>query len=179
MIAKLLLPGVIFAVGCRHAAPPPPVVEVPEPTLPVEAPWVGTRAAVQAALDSGHFATADSLLGGFVQSEAGTADANEAAFWRAMLRADTRNPSFSPATARAALEEYMAMEGAQRRADAAVMLRLLAISDSLRAAQASQRAAAEARDRARDEELQRLRDDLQRTQAELDRIKRRLGPPKP
>jgi hypothetical protein len=59
------------------------------------------------------------------------------------------------------------------------MLRLLTLSDSLRAAQASQRAATEARDRAREEELLKLRDDLQRTQAELDRIKRRLGAPKP
>jgi molecular chaperone GrpE (heat shock protein) len=45
--------------------------------------------------------------------------------------------------------------------------------------QAAQRSSAEARDRARDEEVQKLRDDLQRTQAELDRIKKRLGSPKP
>ena len=59
------------------------------------------------------------------------------------------------------------------------MLRLLSMSDSLRAVQATQRTATEARDKARDEEMQRLRDELARTQAELDRIKRRLGPPKP
>ena len=59
------------------------------------------------------------------------------------------------------------------------MLRLLTLSDSLRSVQATQKIATDARDKARDEELQRLRDDLARTQAELDRIKRRLGPPKP
>jgi hypothetical protein len=179
VIARLLIPVVMFATSCRHASPPPPVVEVPAPTLPVEPPWVSTRAAVQAAVDSGQFAMADSILTGFVQSEAGTADAGEAVFWRAMLRADPRNPAFSPASARAALEEYASSENPHRRNETTVMLRLLSLSDSLRASQANQRSAMELRDRARDEETQRLRDELARTQAELDRIKRRLGPPKP
>jgi len=96
-----------------------------------------------------------------------------------MLRADPRNPAFTPAGARAALEELVAASSGDRRTEVQVLLRLLALSDSLRASQTAQRAATEVRDRARDEELQRLRDDLARTQAELDRIKRRLGPPKP
>jgi len=172
---------VAFAAGCHHHTPPPQrVVEVPmESPPPVEPPWVGTLAAVEAAIDSGHFSSADSILAEFERTQAGTPDANESSFWRAMLRADPRNPAFAPADARAALESYLANEGARRRTEASVMLRLLAISDSLRAALASQRTASEARDKARDEELQKLRDELQRTQAELDRIKRRLGSPKP
>lgn len=167
---------VAVTVGaCRRPAPPPQVVEVPVPSMPVEAPWVRTRDSVQVAVDGGRFAAADSILDAFVRAEAGTPDASEAAFWRALLAADPRNPSYSPAAARAALETYAATEGASRRIDAGVLLRLLAISDSLRTAQANQRAAAEVRDRARDEELQRLRDELARTQAELERIKRRLG----
>ena len=166
-------------VGCRRPAPPAPVVEVPAPVLPVESPWPRTRDEVRLAIDSARFAVADSVLSAFIAAEAGSADASEAAFLRAVIVADPRNPAFSPATARAALEGYAASEGAVRRADATVMLRLLFISDSLRAAQASQRAAAESRDRARDEEVTRLRDELARTQAELDRIKRRLSPPKP
>jgi hypothetical protein len=134
---------------------------------------------VQLAVDSARFGVADSILSAFLLAEAGTSDANEAAFWRAMLRADPRNPVFTPALARAALEEYLALEGASRRTEAAVFLRQLAVSDSLRTAQANQRTAAEQRERVRDEEIQRLRDELQRTQAELDRIKRRLGAPKP
>jgi hypothetical protein len=140
---------------------------------------VGTLAAVQTAVDAGRFATADSILAAFQQSQAGTRDASESAFWRVMLRADPRNPAFSPPDARASLEAYIDSDSAIRRTEAAVMLRLLAVADSLRAAQTAQRSATEARDRARDDELQKLRDELQKTQAELDRIKRRLGPLKP
>jgi len=96
-----------------------------------------------------------------------------------MLRADPRNPAFAAADARAALDAYLATPNPRRRTEAAVMLRMLALSDSIRALHTAQRSAAEARDRAREDEMQKLRDDLQRTQAELDRIKRRLGSPKP
>jgi hypothetical protein len=149
------------------------------PPLPVESPWVGTLAAVRSAVDSGQFAAADSILVAFDRSEPDSPDASESAFWRAMLRADPRNPAFAPAEARAALEAYLASPNPRRQTEASVMLRMLALSDSLRAAQAAHRTAADARDRAREEEMQKLRDDLQRTQAELDRIKRRLGSPKP
>ena len=140
---------------------------------------MATLAAVRVAVDSGRFSAADSMLTEFERSEPGTRDSSESAFWRAMLRADPRNPAFTPASARAALQEYLASSAADRRTDAEVLLRLLDLSDSLRTAQATQRTATELRDRTRDEELQKLRDELQRTQAELDRIKRRLGPPKP
>ena len=180
LAVRFVLAAGLLAGGCRQPAPAPQVVEVPAPTpVPVEPPWIRTREAVQAAVDSGRFAVADSILAAFVQVEAGSDDASEAAFWRALLRADPKNPAFSTASARVALEEYAAGEGARRRIDAAVVLRLLSLGDSLRAAQASQRAASELRDRARDEELQKLKEELARTQAELDRIKRRLGPPKP
>ena len=140
---------------------------------------MATLAAVRVAVDSGRFSVADSMLTEFERSEPGTRDSSESAFWRAMLRADPRNPAFTPASARAALQEYLASSEADRRTDAEVLLRLLDLSDSLRTAQATQRTATELRDRTRDEELQKLREELQRTQGELDRIKRRLGPPKP
>jgi hypothetical protein len=157
-----------------------PIVEVPTPVIPAEPPWPGTLAAVLAAADAGRFAAADSILHAFGQSEAGTPEAGEAAFWRVLLRADPRNPEFTPADARAALDAYLGSQpGPMRRTEAAVLLGFLATADSLRAAQTNFRAAAESRDRARDEELQKVRDELQRTQAELDRIKRRLASPKP
>ena len=180
MSARTLLVMLVLASGCHRSAPPAaPVVEVPVPTLPPEPPWIATFAAMQMALDSGRFAAADSILATFEQTEATARDSSETAFWRAMVKADPRNPTFSPATARAALEAYAASDNSQHQNEVAMMLRLLTLSDSLRAAQATQRTATDARDKARDEELLRLRDDLARTQAELDRIKRRLGPPKP
>lgn len=170
----------LLAIGaCHRPPPPPPVIEVPAPTVVEEPPWVGTLAAVRAAVDAGRFAAADSILASFERTEAGSADVAESTFWRALLRADPRNPDFTPANARAALEAYLRDEGARHRAEAGAILRLLVIADSLRAAQASQRSAFEQRDRARDAELEKLRDELQRTQAELDRIKRRLAPVKP
>jgi hypothetical protein len=155
------------------------VVQLPVPTLPVESPWVGTLAMVQTAVDSGQFTTADSMLVEFEKSDAELMERRESEFWRAMLRADPRNPAFAPAAARAALEAFAAGSPPHRQTETEVMLRLLAVSDSLRATQASQRTAAEQRERLREEEVQKLRDELARTQAELDRIKRRLGPPKP
>jgi hypothetical protein len=169
----------LLVLACRHRAPVLPAAPIPVPSLPTEAPWVGTLIAARAAADSGRFATADSILSAFEQAETSSPDVSESAFWRAMLRADPRNPAFSPTEARAALEAYLTTPDAQRRTEATVMLRMLALSDSLRSALAAQKFASDARDRTRDEELQKLRDDLQRTQAELDRIKRRLGPPRP
>ena len=163
----------------RPAAPPPAVQQVTLPSLPAESPWVGTLATAQAAVDSGRFATADTILAAFERSEPDSPDASESAFWRAMLRADPRNPAFAPADARAALDAYLVTPNPRRRTEATVMLRMLALADSIRALHTAQRSAAETRDRAREEEMQKLRDDLQRTQAELDRIKRRLGSPKP
>ena len=149
------------------------------PTLPAEPPWLATFAAVQAAVDSGRFSAADSILAEFDRTEATARDSSESAFWRALLKSDPRNPAFTPAGARAALEAYAATDHSRHQTEVAVLLRLLTASDSLRALQSTQRTATEARDKARDEEMQRLRDDLARTQAELDRIKRRLAPPKP
>ena len=171
--------ALLLVLGCRRQAPALPTLPVPVPSLPTEAPWVATLAAARMAADSGHFTVADSILAAFEQSEPSASEVSESAFWRAMLRADPRNPAFTPADARAALAAYLTTPEPRRRIEAGVMLRLLAVSDSLRAAQASQKSASDARDRAREDELQKLRDELQRTQAELDRIKRRLGPPKP
>ena len=176
MIVRHLAALLLVGAGCRHkAAAPPPKIEVPVPTLPVEPPWVATAAAARAAMDRGQFAAADSILAAFERAEPDSPDSSESAFWRVMVRADPRNPAFSPADARAAIEGYLANPGSRRRTEASVMLHMLALSDSLRVAQATQRSAAEARDRAREDEMQKLRDDLQRAQAELDRIKRRLG----
>jgi hypothetical protein len=174
--------GLLVLASCQHrrpAAPPPAAETVAVPSPPPEPPWARTAAAVQAAVDSGQFSTADSILAAFELVERDSPDASESAFWRAMLRADPRNPAFEPAEARRSIEAYLAAPNPRRRTEAGVMLRMLELSDSLRTAQVAQRSAAEARDRARDEEVQKLRDDLQRTQAELDRIKRRLGSPKP
>ena len=179
----------IFAFGvaatafcaCRRATPPQPVVEVvlPEPPRTIVSPWDGTIDAVRAALDSGRYAHADSLLASFATLYPGTVEADESTFWRALLRTDPANSTSTTADGINALDAYLATERAPRRIEAVVLRRLLAITDSLRTAQAQARAATEQRDKTRDEELNRLKEELQRTQAELERIKRRLGTPRP
>ena len=179
MNVRRLIAGLLVLASCHHprrpAAPPPAADTVPVPSPPPEPPWGQTVAAVRAAANSGQFSTADSILAAFDRSHPESPDVTESAFWRAMLRADPRNPAFEPDSARRGLEAYLASPNPRRRTEAGVMLKMLELSDSLRAAQATQRSAAEARDHAQVEEIQKLRDDLQRTQAELDRIKRRLG----
>ena len=179
MNVRRLAAGLLVLASCHHpprpAAPPPAADTVTVPSPPSEPPWARTVEAVRAAADSGHFSTADSILAAFDRSHPDSPDVTESAFWRAMLRADPRNPAFEPDSARGGIEGYLASPNPRRRTEAGVMLKMLELSDSLRAAQATQRSTAEARDRAQEEEIQKLRDDLQRTQAELDRIKRRLG----
>lgn len=175
---------VLVLASCHHRRPAAPAlvadtVAPAVPSPPPERPWPRTLALVQAAADSGRFSTADSILAAFERAERDSPDIAESAFWRAMLRADPRNPAFHPEEARRGIEAYLAAPSAHRRTEANVMLRLLELSDSLRAVQAAQRSAADTRDHAQEEEIQKLREDLQRTQAELERIKRRLGPPKP
>ena len=182
MNVRQLSAGLLVLASCHHprpAAAPPAVDTVAVPSPPPEPPWTRTVTAVRAAVDSGRFSTADSILAAFEVTERDSPDATESAFWRAMLRADPRNPAFDPEEARRGIAAYLASPNPHRRTEAGVMLRMVELSDSLRAAQATQRSAAEARDHAQEEEIQKLRDDLQRTQAELDRIKRRLGSPKP
>ena len=135
--------------------------------------------AVRAAVDRGHYRAADSILASFASLYPGTPEADETAFWRALLRADPAVPTDSVAQVIAALDAYLTSERAPHRVEAAVVRRLLALVDSLRTVNAAQRTAAEAKDKAREEELTRLRDELQRSQAELERIKRRLGTPRP
>jgi hypothetical protein len=181
---RRLTAGLLVLASCHHprrpaARPPAAADTVAVPSPPPEPPWARTVAAVRAAADSGRFSTADSILAAFDRSHPESPDVTESAFWRAMLRADPRNPAFEADSARRGIEAYLASPNPRRRTEAGVMLKMLELSDSLRAAQATQRSSAEARDHAQEEEIQKLRDDLQRTQAELDRIKRRLGSPKP
>ncbi len=135
----------LAAVAGCHQQPAllPPVVEVTTPELPPEPPWPGTLALVLTAIDSGRFTAADSILTTFEQSEVDTPAVRESSFWRALIRADPRNPAFSPAGAKVALEAYVAASNGAHRAEATVLLRHLAISDSLRVTQAAARAAAE------------------------------------
>ena len=137
MNARTLVLLFVLAAACAKPPRPPPVVDVPVPELPPEPPWPRTLSTVLGAVEARRFDVADSILAAFEQSEAGTTAADESAFWRALLQTDPRNPAFSPSNARSALEAYLATPFPTRRTEASVLLRLLTVSDSLRAANAA------------------------------------------
>jgi hypothetical protein len=132
---RRLTAGLLVLASCHHrrpAAPAPAAATVAVPSPPPEPPWARTAAAVQAAVDSGQFSTADSILAAFELVERDTPDASESAFWRAMLRADPRNPAFEPGRGSprhrgvSRRAESAASDGGRRDAENAGALRLAA-----------------------------------------------------
>jgi hypothetical protein len=169
-------------MGCGGPAPSP----IPTPWPSEITSWDSVHAAALRLAREGDPFTADSLLTAFAGQYAGTPEAGESLYWRALLRLDPDNPAAGPRDALAAVDAYLALGADQPRYDEALVLRRIASTlDSLRQprvvvsptplADADTTAAV----RARDEEIKRLREELQRTQAELERIRRRLGNPRP
>ena len=172
------------AVACHRAAAPAPVAAVAAPVEvalpPALSEWPTTLADAQRAHDAGNFDEADQVLQRYGLKYAGTAEGAESDFWRAVLKAD---PAWASPSAReriALFEAYLsAGSAAPHHTEALVFRRLLDAMDSTRAAIATLRTAADTRQRAREDEIKKLSDDLDRTMAELERIKKRLAPVKP
>ena len=151
--------------------------------------WADTWVRTRQAADSGRWADADSLLAAFVRSYPRAPEAAEATWWRALYLLDPANPHGAPRESARLLEHYLATGGDLRHASEATTLHRTALAlDSVgsaaQAAAAAATAAAEstkavtaAREKQSAEELQKAKDELARTQAELDRIKKRLAKP--
>lgn len=183
-LATILATLALTAGACRRAAPPPAPVVVESPHAVAERAWASTRDSVTAMQQRGEAAPADSLLTEFRAHFAGTPAATAALFWRALLRADPANALNAPRAADADLAAYQAVEDAPPlHVPAGIVRRLLAQNDSLRQVVGATRAAAALlipRDslKPRDEEIARLRTELEQARAELDRVRRRLAPPR-
>ena len=166
--------------ACRTNNPPPSVPVVEAPPAPAISPWPGVFATVRQAVDSGRYADAERTLAEFSVAHAGTVEATESDFWRAVLKADPANRDATTRDAIAALDAYLAGgETMSRFLEASLLRRSLVTIDSLRSAAFAARTAAEARDKLRDEEMLKLTDSLTATKTELDRIRRRLTSPRP
>lgn len=182
--------------ACARAAPAP----VPAPPAPPTSSQAADAlppvlARVREAVDRRRYATADSLLGAFRLRFPGTVASAEVLYWRGLLRLDPENPATSTRDGLADLEAYRSGGALNERVlEATVLRRLVLQADSLRAAIAYERSAAATapmpaaaappsawRDtvRVRDEELTRMRTELETTRAELERLRRRLAPPRP
>jgi len=66
-----------------------------------------------------------------------------------------------------------------RYEEAVILRRMVETIDSTRSVIVAVRAAADARDRAKNDEVRRLSDELEKTVAELERVRRRLVPKPP
>ncbi|MFN8670337.1 MAG: hypothetical protein U0164_24370 [Gemmatimonadaceae bacterium] len=174
--AWLVLP--LLAVACQRPAPPPPVVATIAPVAaPPISPWPGTLANALRAAEVGKFDDAEGILSQFSVEHAGTPDGAESDFWRALLKTDPNNRKATPRESMALYDAYLSGGPSMTRyAEAQMLRRFVEVLDSTRTLVATMRASYESRDKGRDDEIRRLNDALDRTTAELERIKRRLTP---
>jgi hypothetical protein len=180
--------------ACAHANahPTPAIIAAQE--------WTNDLAETRRAATDGRFDTADSLLADYAAKHAGTVEALETAYWRAMLKMDPGNPHPSLTSAMTLLDGYLAdVRPHEHAAEAATLRRLAAQLDVLNRltanmaiasrgavepgvqgkAPASAGSAGAADQVATDAEMKRLKDELAKANAELDRIKKRLATPPP
>jgi hypothetical protein len=174
VVVGLMVAGLV--AGCARPAAAPPLQQAPPPAPPPISAWPGTLAMAGRAAEQGKYAEADAILAKYALDHAGSADGTEADFWRALLRLDPFNTRATLRDAITALDSYLnAGPASARYAEARILRRLLESIDSSRAQLVVARAAADSRDRTRDEEIKKLGDELDKTMAELDRIRRRLA----
>ena len=169
--------SVVGFASCSHRQPrkvvPPPEVVIPPPPAPP--PWDLTLDSVRTFVSARQYADADRTLAAVAVAHAGTPEAAESDFWRALLLADPLNADASPREAIASLDAYIARgSGAPRYLEALALKRLVASSDTLRASLTASRLLADQRDKARIDELAKRQLELDSVKTELDRIKRRL-----
>jgi hypothetical protein len=185
-VRRLLLAGLMIAgTACASTTS----VRRTMPTSARE--WLAALTSAKTAASAGRYDAADRTLYNFAQLYAGAPEAREVAYWRAVFRLDPANRSASTRAAVEQLDVYLADSASALHVTEAVVLRRLALSlDSLsqnRIVTTRQPAtaelapddvaAAQERQQVLQKEIQRLKDSLERSTAELERIKKRLAPP--
>lgn len=167
----------LLASACvRHARPVIPVMA---------SEWASTLATAHAAALSGNHHEADRTLADFARVHGGTPEAREAEYWRGLFKLDPANRRRSAAGALTHLDFYLAdttallhlTEGRALRGLAATLDslgRAVTVATSTQSALAADTAATP-REQEMAKEIQRLKEQLDKTNAELERIKRRLA----
>lgn len=170
--------GLALLTACASGRTPPP----PQPPAP-ESAWTATLDDVKQLIAQGAYARADSTLVAFSTAHLGTPPANEALFWRALVRLDPANDSASPRDALLAIDSYLAGGAKLPHFQEALVLRRTAsllertripVVTTMVLPTPAPDDTAHARVMA--DSLKMLRDSLARTQAELERIRRRIRP---
>jgi len=174
--------GLLIALACGRRAPvplPTPVdTTLDIPTVNDVSQWPAILRQAQQAAESGDYQAADRLLSTYGVSHQHSPEGAEADFFRALFKSDPANHSTSIREQLSAFDTYLTGGAAlPRYGEALVLRRLLESSDSLRSLVDAVRTSQEARNKVKDDEIRRLADVLERTTAELNRIKRRLAKP--
>ena len=181
--------GALILLAVAGCTPAPGVDASPVPAPPPAATaWDAAVDTVRSLVDAGRYAEADSTLGAFEIRHAGAPQSAEARYWRALVRLDPANPDGTPRSVLAAIDAYLAGGVAQPRYTEALVLRRVA-SAQLAPSQLSPPVGADSvappvapeveRLRVAEDSIRALRAELERTQAELDRIRRRIRPSPP
>jgi hypothetical protein len=180
---RLILLGAALAIGCAHPHADPPA--------PVDSQWTATLDSAQRLAADSQFARADTLLATFAQGAPQSAGAQEVEFWRGVFLLEPANKHGSVRDAASAFDDYLAKPGPlSHRAEATVMRRAAHQLDSLRQSRSMDSVPAmnlvvsdSTKTSAREQEMAKmvklLQDSLNKTNAELDRIKKRLSTGKP
>ena len=186
LLSKARIAGALLLLAAVPSAcvPPAPPATAPGPLDPpaLQAAWAATLTNVQDELERGRYGAADSALNSFVQTYRGTPQSAEAYFWLAVVNLDPANQGGSPRAALVAADAYIAGGRALPNFELAQVLRRAA--GALESAMPPEPlpeptviVAPDSAARARaNEEISRLKSELEKAQAELDRIKKRIRP---
>jgi len=160
--------------------------------------WEDVTATARGYASRGEFQSADSLLADFAARHPGTPEALETAYWRGVYMLDPNNRTASLTDAMASLDGYLTDTRPRQHLVEAQTLRRIATrlqalnraaASSASEAREANAAAANANAKAADSksdagssadaqaEIRRLREELNKANAELERIKKRLAPP--
>ncbi len=178
--SAVLVLAAALITSCGRQAALPPIVP-PPPPLPapsVSSQWSGIQSIVLGFVAENRPAAADSSLLQFARTFPRTPEGDRARWWRALMRVDARSASGDAALALAQLDSLLADSVAiEVRTEAVLMRRSLTAIDSLRKAEVRRRVQATQLATDRGDELKISRDSITKLNAEIQRLKRRLGAP--
>jgi hypothetical protein len=175
--------GAAVAIGCAH-----PRVRTPVPDV---TGWRTTLDSAQRLAADSQYAAADSLLVAFANGAPGSPEANEAAFWRGVFLLAPQHTDSSVRGAAQAFDDYLLSGATEHRAEAVALQRATHEIDSLTKVRTLDSLPAvhlvvsddSTKQSAREQEMaktvKQLQDSLNKTTAELERIKKRLSTGKP
>ena len=162
--------------GCLPVRRVPPA----EATPSAASEWATVYARAMTEARETRISAAEKALTDFAAQYAGSPEAAEVPYWRAVLKLDPANPAGIRESI-GLLEAYLAnAPTGVHRVEAETLRRLALALEQRNAALAAIPPAVVPRpdDKAREEEMQRLRDELAAANAELDRIRRRVSRPR-